>query len=212
MTSDPTIATLGPDDPSYDPYWIKENLADGERRLAEHLPLDYRNAVAQTPETRAWVTGLVDSARRSVTPRPVITTGRSLLILGLIRTGKTHEACGALRALSVSGAYCGWKLITAADIYAKMRPRHRIDSEEEYEAIANAPLLVIDDLGAAEENDRTEEINYRIINHRRQWWKPTIITSNVTPRELARVLGVRVTARLDEMSTRVVMTERDRRV
>lgn len=209
--TDPTITVLDPDDPKVDGYYIRENLSAAAKHLAENLPPLYQDAVASTPDVRTWVTKLVESASEATSPCPIVTTGPSLLILGPIGAGKTYEAFGAIRAIAMSGAACGWELLTAADIYARLRPRHRIDPEVEFNAIANSTLLVIDDLGAAKATEWTEEVNYRVINHRYQWRKPTLITSNVPPAELGRALGQRVASRLTEMATPVVLDGADRR-
>ena len=116
-----------------------------------------------------------------------------------------------MRALSVSGVRSRWELITTADFYARLRPRHQVDSEEEFRKIADCPLLVLDDLGAAKDSEWTEEQNYRLINHRYENVMPTLITSNLAPKDLAAGLGDRVASRLREMAHRVVVPGGDRR-
>jgi DNA replication protein DnaC len=111
----------------------------------------------------------------------------------------------------VSGAACSWKFVTAADLYATLRPRQGHDSETTFRGYADCNLLVLDDLGAAKNSEWVEEINYRLINHRYQEKLPTIITSNLTPKTLSPGLGDRVTSRLHEMTTRVVLEGSDRR-
>lgn len=196
--------------PDRDPYYVRENVAIGETRVMQ-IPDRYRDAVVTDPGVIEWVRGVVAAAAGGRTPNPVVVTGPSLLLLGPTGTGKTHQACGALRALSLSGVACRWQLATAADIYAELRPRHRVDSEKEFDRYAKAGLLVIDDLGAAKGSEWTEEINYRLVNYRYSHRLPTLITSNVPPKELAAALGERVSSRLVEMTTRVVLKGPDRR-
>src|SRR5690606_7391206 len=99
----------------------------------------------------------------------------------------------------------------AADLYARLRPRHGIDSETEFRAIADAPLLMVDDLGAAKTSEWVEEVNYRLINWRYDRVLPTVFTSNVLPKELKVALGERVASRLVEMADRVTLKGEDRR-
>ena len=99
----------------------------------------------------------------------------------------------------------------AADLYARLRPRHGVDSEDVFERHAKAPVLMLDDLGAAKGTDWVEEVNYRLINHRYERMLPTLVTSNVRPRDLAGVVGERVASRLTEMATPVVLKGPDRR-
>ena len=134
-----------------------------------------------------------------------------LLLAGVVGVGKTHQACGALRALLTSGVRCRGVLVTAADLYAEMRPRHGVDSEAVFREYADAGVLELDDLGAAKGSEWTEEINYRLINHRYQRNLPTLVTTNRKPSELRDVFGARVMSRLAEMSRTVVLTGGDRR-
>lgn len=211
MTAAVMTLTEAEPDADLDPYWIRENLAFGERHDTEHVPAHYRDAVVTEPVVVDWVSTLIRSTAAARMTRPHIETGPSLLLLGATGRGKTHQAYGALRALSVSGALCAWQFATAADVYAALRPRPKVDSEEEFLRFARASVLVLDDLGAAKPSEWTEEVNYRLINHRYEHELPTLFTSNVAPAELAPVLGDRVISRLAEMATRVVLTGPDRR-
>jgi len=86
-----------------------------------------------------------------------------------------------------------------------------VDSEDVFERHAKAPVLMLDDLGAAKDSSWVEEVNYRLINHRYEWMLPTLVTSNVPPRDLAGEVGERVASRLTEMATPVVLKGPDRR-
>lgn len=195
-----------------DPHWIRENRESAQRRLAESLPPRFRDAQPTDPHVAEWVGFVVSAAvetRNSV--MAAVTQGPSLLLLGPTGTGKTFQAWGAVRALAESGVSVNWTVTTAADMYARLRPRHRVDSEEEFERYQRARVLVVDDLGAAKGSEFTEEINYRLINHRYQAQMPTLITSNIPVRELGSALGERVASRLTEMAHRVVLKGDDRR-
>lgn len=192
-----------------DPYFVRENIKSGERRLAKNIPPRYAQAMCTVPEIRDWVRTLVRLAGQN--PVPVIRTGPSLLLLGSTGTGKTHQAYGAMRELALSGAACGWELATAADIYGRLRPRRNADTEAVFGNLARTQVLVVDDLGAAKQSDWTNEINYRLINYRYEQKLPTLITTNVPPRDLSDTLTERVASRLVEMAQRVVLKGHDRR-
>lgn len=209
--TDPTIVRLMPDE-DIDKWWLDECLERGRRLMAKNVPARFQDAVADLPEVRAWVTALVDEAKAGHRTVPSVMTGPSLMLIGTTGSGKTYQAYGAMRALSVCGASAGWTVITAADMYAALRPRHRVDSEEEFDRFARTGVLVLDDLGAAKGTEWNEEINYRLINYRYEHRKPTLITSNVPPKNLGAVLGERVASRLTEMTTRVVLKGADRRL
>lgn len=183
---------------------------------AKLVPFHYRNAVASLPQIREWINTLVRGALNAQTERgaPIatITHGPSLLLLGVTGVGKTHEAYGAMRELAVSGVYAQWQTTTAADLYAAIRPRHGVDSETEFRRYRDARLLLVDDLGAERKpTEFTEEINFRLINHRYEHHLPTLMTSNMRPKELSERLGDRVTSRLVEMCQRVPMEGHDKR-
>lgn len=183
-------------------------------RPLDRIPRRYADALPDEPDVERWLAeilsmSIADSAGKRA--RPAVHSGPSLLILGATGTGKTHQAYGAVRAIAAFGVVSGWRGVTAPDLYARLRPRDGVDAEAEFSELADAPLLVLDDLGAAKNSPWVEEVGYRVINHRYESMRPTLITSNVPPRELATKLGERVASRLTEMTRRVVLKGADRR-
>ncbi|MFD9070565.1 ATP-binding protein [Streptomyces lasiicapitis] len=183
---------------------------------AKTIPFKFQDATADSPDIQAWLKELVTTARENQADRgaPVASVfqGRSLLLLGPTGTGKTHQAYGAIRELAITGVVACWITTTTADLYAALRPRHGIDSEAEFRRFRDARILLIDDLGADRKpTEFTEEVNFRLINHRYEHHLPTLITSNLLPKEISDRLGDRVTSRLIEMCQRVVFTGPDRR-
>ncbi|MEU7416745.1 ATP-binding protein [Streptomyces antibioticus] len=154
-------------------------------------------------------TDLATAWAHTVTTTPETT--RSLLIIGPTGTGKTHYAYSVLRALAETGAALKWAAYTAADLYAQLRPRTGRDSEATFEQIVGADVLFVDDLAAAKLTEWTEEVTYRLINHRYEQCKPGIFTSNVPPAQLRDALGERIASRLTEMCERVALKGDDRR-
>lgn len=212
--TDPTLFTL-PDaypDREWDTHTLNDAIERGAERAGAAIPPRYAEATVTNAEVAAWVRSLADATVASMRAHiAAVATGPSLLLLGRTGVGKTHEAYGAIRAISVSGMNCSWLATTAADVYAKLRPRQGVDSEAEFLRYASARLLVLDDLGAAKASEWTEEVNYRLINHRYERGLPTIVTSNLLVRPLSNVVGERVWSRLTEMCQRVVLEGTDRR-
>jgi len=177
----------------------------------ERIPVRYADALPASPEIRAWMAVL---AKRAVASRRVVvsvTTGPSLLLLGITGTGKTHEAYGMVRGLAALGIRSRWRVTTAADLYARLRPRHGVDSEAVFDDYVGASLLVVDDLGAVKGSEWIEEVNFRLVNTRYERMLPTLFTSNLLPKDLANALGERVSSRLAEMTDRVTLKGTDRR-
>ncbi|MEV6382017.1 ATP-binding protein [Streptomyces sp. NPDC051773] len=190
-------------EPSAEPITALE-LADAR------IPARYRRALADHPQIIAWADQIADAGRPGP-GGPGIAEGPSLLIAGPTGTGKTHQAYGAVRALLTRGVRLRWEATTSADLHARLRPRAGHDSERDLQTLARCPLLVLDDLGAAKTSEWTEELTYRLINHRYERMLPTLITTNLPIPELRTALGDRVTSRLAEMTERVVLTGPDRR-
>jgi DNA replication protein DnaC len=136
---------------------------------------------------------------------------KSLLLIGPTGTGKTYYAWSVLRAVAETGTQSRWQMHTAADLYAHLRPRDGEDSHATFQRVADAPLLVLDDLGAAKWTEWIEEVTYRLINHRYEECLPSIFTSNLPPAKLRDALGERVASRLTEMCDRIVLKGDDRR-
>lgn len=192
-----------------DPYSRSAIARTAIHAAAKQIPQHYQAAVCSTPDLHTWVDKLVAGAGGNIIP--VVVSGPSVLLLGPTGVGKTFQAFGAIRDLAVTGIRARWVGATAADIYAQLRPRHQVDSETEFRRHADADLLFIDDLGAAKATEWTEEVNYRLINHRYEAEKPTLVTSNVVPGQLGAALGDRVASRLTEMCHRVALKGDDLR-
>lgn len=134
----------------------------------------------------------------------------SLVILGTVGTGKTHEAFAAWRALVLAGYGGGqarWASVPA--MLEGLRPG-REPALTEADAIA-CPLLLLDDLAAERGSDWTVEVLYRILDARYSWERPTIVTSNTPPGEVRERLGDRIASRLNGIGEVVAMTGPDRR-
>ncbi|MEU5655068.1 ATP-binding protein [Streptomyces sp. NPDC047737] len=199
---DPADAALH-DDP--EPFSPLDALLAG-------MPPRYQAAVADHPTVLDWVRQVTEAALApSLRARRQVTTGPSLLMAGVVGAGKTHQAYGAVRLLVQGGVGVRWRATTAADLYADLRPRPGFDSERQLAAVSRCPLLIIDDLGAANASDWTEEITYRLINRRYNYELPTLITTNLRISDLRAYLGDRVASRLAQMTTRVEFEDLDRR-
>ncbi|MFJ5875337.1 ATP-binding protein [Streptomyces sp. NPDC093088] len=200
---DPAAVAALTDEP--EPFSPLETLSAG-------MPPRYRAAVADHPTVLNWAREVTEAAvAPSRGARRQVTTGPSLLMAGVVGAGKTHQAYGAVRLLVQNGVGVRWRATTAADLYAELRPRPGVDSERELAAVSRCPLLIIDDLGAAKASEWTEEITYRLINRRYNLMLPTLITTNLTIRDLRAHVGDRVASRLRQMTTRVEFDEVDRR-
>lgn len=214
-----------------DEHLIAERAEQAAVYAETNIPPRFTGALPTIPEVEAWVASVIRTAVTESQARgqriATIQSGPSLLLLGPTGVGKTHEAYGAMRAISLFGVHARWLVISAADLYARLRPRHGVDSEAEFAAISSADALAVDDIGAAKNTDWVEEVNFRLVNRRYELALPTLFTSNlpaktrtvqitedkppVTVPGLDTVLGDRVISRLREMTRRVSVKGEDRR-
>jgi len=65
--------------------------------------------------------------------------------------------------------------------------------DDALELVRSAPLLVLDDLGAQSDTAWADEKLFQLINHRYNASLPTVITTNLTMRDLDARLGSRLT-------------------
>lgn len=185
--------------------WETEQRQGRIERLCRQTPARYANATTDEPTLTRWVDKLIELDRAQDT------TGPSLLITGPTGTGKTHAMFATLRRYTEGNGRRDIRAVTAADLFARLRPQPGQNSEEMFAGYANAPLLAIDDLGAAKSSEWTDEINYRLFNHRYNAALPTIVTTNLPPRDLGAAIGERVASRLAEMAETLVLKGNDRR-
>lgn len=161
----------------------------------------FLHAVADHPQVQDWV------------GRYLLDPGfDSLMLQGVVGCGKTHNAFGAFRAIAESGRPpVGWKSVVAAELYRRLRPNSANDQAEILASFCEAPLLLLDDLGAAKPSLFVEDVTYQLIDARYRACLPTIVTTNLGTDQLFEAVGYRSTSRLIQMCTWVQFPSVDRR-
>lgn len=127
--------------------------------------------------------------------------GRCLMLMGLPGTGKTHLACGIanylIRESGMSAVYrtVGGMLIELKSTYE----RNSEHSEAEImRGLTTPDLLVLDEIGATKPTEFELATLFAVINARYEQKLPTLIVSNLPPKELAGAIGDRCVDRLRE--------------
>lgn len=133
--------------------------------------------------------------------------GRNLVLVGPVGSGKTHAAVAAARV-----AFDAWtevRFLPVVELLDLLRPG---GPEGAHLALAETDLLVLDDLGSERPTDWTAERLYALVNRRWMEERPTILTSNLPPRELEVAVGARTYSRVVGSGAVVLkLTGEDRR-
>ena len=164
-----------------------------------HVRATFANARASVPQVIAWADAFAAG-----------TAGRhhSLMLLGNTGTGKTWQAYGALRRIAEAGIRNAcWLGGTVPQLLADLRP----DGNADFDKCANAPVLLLDDIGSERTSPWTAETALRLFSHRYENALPIIVTGNGSWDDIAAYLGDRMTSRLAEMCNLVEMRGQDRR-
>ncbi|MEU0343172.1 ATP-binding protein [Streptomyces bobili] len=206
IDDDPT-----PDQPGHPEYHRRQRAKVALDRWETATPKRYRQATVTDPDVTAWADRVIADPE----------TAGALLLFGDVGTGKTHQAYGALRRIAEAGlAHFQLIATTAADMHGDLRvhpgdPNH--DIEQQLRRYCRVPLLFLDDVDVFKESETTEQNMFRLFNERYNHERPMIMTSNLLVRDpnggrdLASVLGERLTSRLAQIATVVPISGQDLR-
>lgn len=180
---------------------IAWNARRQHAELDTRIPTRYVTANATDPGVRAWL----ERWHAAANDCP------SLILVGPVGTGKTWQAYGAIREAVTGPNTTDWLAISAVDLYASMRPRDGLDTENVMQRYRDVGLLMIDDLGVGKHSEWVEEVVYRVIDARYEAMRPIVFTSNVEPERFGELFGERVASRLAEIGMVVAIVGADRR-
>ncbi len=104
-----------------------------------------------------------------------------LMLEGTYGCGKTHLAAAVGNERLQRGDVV--LFITVPDLLDHLRgtfaPSSETSYDETFERIRNAPLLILDDLGAESSSSWAKEKLFQLLNHRYSHRLPTVVTTNV---------------------------------
>lgn len=134
-----------------------------------------------------------------------------LLLYGLMGTGKTHLLAAAFNALVARGRYPLYALTPSLldhvrDALDSERPQ---DYGARFRAVQQAPILILDDLGAEKRTAWTDETLFKLLDYRYRQQLPTAVATNLLPDDLEE----RIASRLQDVhiGRTVLMLGADRR-
>jgi DNA replication protein DnaC len=127
-----------------------------------------------------------------------------MILKGGYGCGKTHLAAAIANYQLEHGKPV--LFVNTPDLLDHLRgtysPNSPVTYDEQFEKVRNAPLLVLDDLGAQSATDWAQEKLYQIFNYRYNARLPTVITTNT---ELESI-EIRIRSRMSDLSFVQIVT------
>jgi DNA replication protein DnaC len=123
----------------------------------------------------------------------------SLYLHGNYGCGKTHIATALCREIIKKKEMPKVRFVNASDLFLEIRSTFRPEGDSELSVVdkfCSRDFLFIDDLGADKTSDWSRATMYLIIDRRDREMLPTIITSNMNPKQLAENIDGRISSRL----------------
>lgn len=152
---------------SFDPKLVAADAAE-----AREVQGCYRTAMHFAEEPKDWI-----------------------VIAGQTGRGKTRLAAAIANYARDSGKQV--MFVVVPDLLDTLRsaynPQNPASFDSMFDQVRNAPLLVLDDLGAQSGTPWADEKLFQLINHRYNACLPTVITTNLTVRDLDARLASRLT-------------------
>lgn len=140
-------------------------------------------------------------------------TSKGLKLFGSYGCGKTHLVSAIIHKIGEN--FINSTFVNVPELLVKIKQsfgNDEVNLDCTIERAKEAPLLILDDLGAEKPSEWVREQLYVIINRRYEDMLPTIVTTNCTTAELVERLGERTVSRLIEMTDAYKITADDYRL
>lgn len=138
--------------------------------------------------------------------------GKGLIFIGQVGTGKTHLSAAIANYLMFEETIpvkFGNVTTLLGEIKNSYSNSKEVSEGELIHLLSNVRLLIIDDLGKEKCTEWSNNIIYTIINNRYENYKPVIVTTNLSIKELENQIGEASVSRLIEMCNGIKMDGMD---
>ncbi len=137
------------------------------------------------------------------------TCSPNLIMTGSTGLGKTHLSLAIANEAIQKGfgvVYC-----SAGSLVSKLENEHfgRCANDGTSDSLQNCDLLILDDLGTEYKSSFSSSAIYNIVNVRLLLKKPTIISTNLTMKEMVEIYSERFASRIIGSYRRIVFVGRD---
>lgn len=154
-----------------------------------------------------------------------ILNGQSIFLTGKCGTGKTHIAVALMMEwgkkfvkLDESNPYGKPVLPTflpSVEFFMQLKDtfgEQKTSEQDIVDLYDKSPLLVIDDVGSEKISDWSRQMFYVLIDRRYRYQRQTIITSNLTLRQVSELIDDRIASRIVGMGAVIELKGEDYRL
>ncbi|MCR6546339.1 ATP-binding protein [Dehalobacterium formicoaceticum] len=161
-----------------------------------HLRLD-----KDGPTYRAMAEKAVEGAKKFVAQYLEEKTGQGILLNGAVGSGKTFLAGAIANALLEHDKQVLFLVVPdfLDDIRGTYQKQGEFSEADLMNAARNTEVLILDDLGAHNYSEWTQNKIFSLINYRMNHGLPCVITTNLTIEEMNEVIGERTVSRIIEI-------------
>jgi len=156
---------------------------------------EYRNACIETLKIPADSHGSFEEKASQILKNP-----KSLILIGASGRGKTMFMFALIRAFLENNLFglCELRYFRSIDLENRLYPESGKYIESKYfiDDVASLPLLCIDDFGMERDTKKIERDYYDIFDQRYGKNRITIISTNLSGKDIRRVYGERIGSRL----------------
>lgn len=137
-----------------------------------------------------------------------------LVLTGSNGTGKTYAVCSMINNRCNNGLYsANCYLSCKYEVCPMVRASRSFSAREsEYELLQKyytLPFLVLDEVGKGDDRAIEKMFVSNVLSARYDNQKPTVIATNLLPKEISELLGLDIKSRLNETGSVLVLNDKD---